>query len=157
MEFTYETDLAMAPAEVFERLRLFERIYPAIHAAHEPAPAGVEAPLLTADSRFVLAERFGPEHRRYSFRVSVYDPGRPHLTLAADTETRIGPLCMRSTLEVEFTLLPIPGGTRLLVAQRVAFPNPTLDRLLNRAWLWPSIKAHVEEESRVAVELLTRA
>ena len=155
MRFVFEADVALPPAEVFERLRYYEIVYAHIHPAHEPPAPGHVPQRLTADYRFPASERFGAEHREYDFVVKVYEPATPFMVLFSKTTTRIGPLTIRSMLSVEFVLEPSAQGTRLQVIQRISFGKPWLNKLLSPAWLWPKIAKHADEECTHALALLT--
>lgn len=154
MEFDYRVEVALAPADVFERLRHFERFYPQLHAAHEPHRTDYIPAPLGFGSRFVVAERFGLEHRRYEFEVTLFEPAIPHLVLTAKTLTSLGAVRVASHLEVDFRLTPSPAGTAVHVIHRVQFANRWLARLLDHGRLWPSIARHVREESHSAMLLL---
>ncbi|MFP5501987.1 MAG: hypothetical protein ACLGIN_05820, partial [Candidatus Sericytochromatia bacterium] len=152
--FVHEDTVALPPPEAFERLRHFARIYPQLHPAHQPHPPGQAPELLRAGSRFSLFERFGLEQRRYRFEVEAYEPENGYMRLFARTRTSWGPAVVRSTLLIEFSLFPDPGGTRLVVSQRVSLGPAWLDAALDRPWLWRSVAAHAEAECRAAVALL---
>lgn len=151
MHFVHRETLPLTPAEAFERLRHYERLYPLLHAAHEPS-APAPAPL-RPDTRFEVAERFGLERRVYRFRVSRYTPVAA-LTLEAEVETRFGPLRVPSRLTVAFELAAERAGCVLTIDQRVSFGRAWLDRLLAPRWLWRGVARHADEECRAAIALL---
>lgn len=154
MRFVFTADVPLAPREVFERLRHYERIYPQLHPAHEGPPEGHSPALLAPGYRFPAAERFGAERRRYDFRVTTFDPARPHLTLDSATVTTIGPLTLRSGLVVDFAFTPTPDGCRVVVTQTVSFGRAWLDRLLGHPAFWKQVAAHADAECEAAVRLL---
>lgn len=155
MKFVHRAVLPMAPGAAFERLRAFARLYPAFHPAHDPHPPGAEPPLLSPGCRFSLGERFGLERRRYRFEVEAYEPQNGYIRLLAHTRTRWGPIAVRSTLLLAFSLESAEGGTALTVTQTVSFGRGWLDRLLDRPWLWRSVEAHAAEECAAAFRLLS--
>ncbi len=157
MEFPYEADFPLSPAEVFERLRHFARFYPDLHAAHEPHAAGADVPLLGPGVSFTVAERFGAERRIYVFRVVRFEPAAPGITLAAETTTVIGPLRIRSGLTVDWRIEPAAMGARVIARQTVHLPRPWLAPLLLPAAVRRKIMAHVAEESAAAYAVMTAA
>jgi hypothetical protein len=155
MRFVFESEVALPPGEVFERLRYYEIVYSRIHAAHEPPEPGHTPQLLTDGYRFETAERFGAERRTYETQVKVFSLDVPYLVLFSKTTTRMGPLTIRSFLSVDFVLEPTAAGTRLQVIQRISFGKVWLDKLLSPTWLWPKVAQHADEECRNALALLT--
>jgi hypothetical protein len=154
VRFVFRADVALAPREVFERLRHYERIYPELHLAHEKPPAPYEPRLLTAGYRFGASERFGPEQRRYDFTVTAFDPATPHMAITSRTLTTIGPLRIRSRPVVDFAFAPTPTGCTVTVTQTISFGRAWLDRLLAHPALWRKVAAHADEECEAAVRIL---
>jgi hypothetical protein len=154
VRFVFTAEVPLPPGEVFERLRHYELIYPDLHPAHEGPPTGHTPALLTPGYRFPASERFGAEHRRYDFQVTVFDPSRPHLTLTSATVTTIGLLRIKSRLEVDFAFIPTPEGCRVVVTQTVSLGRAWLDRLLGHPALWKQVAAHADAECEAAVRIL---
>ena len=152
MEFTYNAVLPLDADEAFERLRHFLRVYPDLHAAHDPHPPGFEPPLLALGLEFMVGERFGPQVRTYAFRVVAFDPAARAIGLTAVTTTQIGPVRITSDLLVEWLLEAGAHGTHFLTRQTVTTRPPWLaPLLLNRR----AIQAHVDEETIASIALLT--